>query len=148
MYGQNNYGGPFYNGAPFYGGGGFSSPMFQSQQQQQPQQVVQCVNTNKVYTTGMEDVRSKYLPPNSDYIFLDNDKPILYQKVVDGKGQFEVKAFSITPYSPQETAKSEPLIDLSGYAKQSDLEAIRADLEAIKNKMPSKQGRTENGTKE
>ena len=146
MYGQNNYGAPFYSGAPFFGNG-FSSPAFQQQPNQQPQQVVQCVNTNKVYTTGIEDVRSKYLPPNSDYIFLDNDKPILYQKVVDGKGQFEVKAFSITPYSPQETTKNDSSVDLSAYAKQSDLEAIKGELEAIKGKLSAKQGGNDNGTK-
>ena len=51
-------------------------------------------NTNKIYVNGEDDARNRWLPPNSDYIFLDNDKAIIYQKIVDSKGQFEIKAFS------------------------------------------------------
>ena len=104
-------------------------------QPQQPQVQQAPTNTNKIYVVGIEDVRARALPQNSDFIFLDNDKPILYQKVVDSKGQFEVKAFTITPYSPQEQPKSEGTIDLSNYVKLNDLEPIKAELNAIKEKL-------------
>ena len=93
------------------------------------------INTNKIYVSGIEEVRQKNLPFNSDVVFLDNDKPILYQKIVDGKGQFEVKAFTITPYNAVENEKEQQSINLSGYAKTTDLEPIKAELNAIKEKL-------------
>ena len=117
---------------------GYSMPQnfAMPQQQAQPTQTT----TNKIYVSGIEDVRQRNLPFNSDVIFLDNDKPILYQKIVDGKGQFEVKAFSITPYIAQEIDKTSQPINLSGYAKTSDLEPIKAELEIIKEKLFGKVG--------
>lgn len=112
-------------------------------QPQMPQQT----NTNKIYVSGIEDVRQRQLPNGSDVIFLDNDKPILYQKIVDGKGQFEVKAFNITPYSPVEAEKQGGAIDLSNYVKTTDLEPIKAELEDIKNKLLNKEAVLNNGTK-
>lgn len=128
-YGNNPYS-PYGYATPNYG---YNA---QPQQQMQPSQI----NTNKIYVSGIDEVRQRQLPNGSDVIFLDNDKPLLYQKIVDGKGQFEVKAFTITPYLPQEAAKDTQSIDLSAYAKTSDLEPIKAELEAIKDKL--------NGSKE
>jgi hypothetical protein len=100
-----------------------------------PQQPQMQTNTNKIYVSGIEDVRQRQLPNGSDVIFLDNDKPILYQKIVDSKGQFDVKAFSITPYAPQESVKNEQPMDLSAYAKQADIEAIKSEIKAIKDRL-------------
>ena len=101
----------------------------------QPQQVQPQVNTNKIYVSGVEDVRQRQLSNGSDVIFLDNDKPILYQKIVDSTGQFEVKAFTITPYNAQETEKQSQHINITDYIKTTDLEPIKADIEAIKRKL-------------
>ena len=111
----------------------------------QPTQMQQ-TNTNKIFVSSIDEVRQRQLPNNSDVIFLDNDKPILYQKIVDGKGQFEVKAFSITPYSPVETEKTTEPIDLSSYVKIADLEPIKAELKAIKDRLGNRQGGNNNGT--
>lgn len=62
------------------------------------------VNTNKIYVTGIEDARARQLPPNSDFIFLDNDKPLLYRKTVDATGKMEIKAFKISEYTEAEAA--------------------------------------------
>lgn len=121
---------------------GYPTNNFGMQQPQpQPQQPMQ-TNTNKIYVSGIDDVRSRMLPQNSDYIFLDNDKPIIYQKIVDGKGQFEVKAFEIVPYSAQNQTKDNQSIDLSCYAKTSDLEPIKAELQSIKDRLMER----DNGT--
>lgn len=69
---------------------------------QQNQQNQQVTNTNKIFVNGLEDVRNIRLTPGSDFMFLDNDKPLLYQKVVDNKGQFEVKTFDIIPHVEKE----------------------------------------------
>lgn len=70
------------------------------QQQTNPQQ--QQTFTNKIFVSGIEEVRNRQLPPNSEYIFLDNEKSIIYQKTVDAKGQFEVKSFDIVPHVESE----------------------------------------------
>lgn len=134
-------------GNSFQNGNGWGNPYspygYGYNAQPQPQVQNAQINTNKIYVSGIDEVRQRQLPNGSDMLFLDNDKPIIYQKIVDGKGQFEVKAFTITPYSPQETTKDTQSIDLSSYAKTSDLEPIKAELQAIKDKLGSKA----NGTK-
>lgn len=131
MYNNYNFGNGYGNSYPT-GTQPYGYPMMQPQQAQVPQAQT---NTNKIYVSGIEDVRQRNLPFNSDVIFLDNDKPILYQKIVDSKGQFEVKAFTIVPYSTQESEKASQSMDLSMYAKTTDLEQIRAELKAIKDKI-------------
>ena len=103
-------------------------------------------NTNKIYVSSIEEVKSKPLPAGSDYIFLDNDKPILYQKIVSPNGQFEVKTFSISPYSPTEGEKTNSTIDLSNYVKTSDLEPIMAEIKELKTKLAPKKVEVSNGT--
>lgn len=91
-------------------------------------------NTNKIYVSGIDDVRNRFLAPNSDYIFLDNDKPVLYQKVVDSKGQFEVKEFEITQKSPELDTKNENTNKLSSFVKKSEFDALKLEFQALKTK--------------
>lgn len=93
----------------------------------------QQLNTNKIYVSGIEDVKSKNQSMNSDMIYLDNDKPLLYQKIVDGSGHFETKVFDIVPHT--ESTKQEESIDLSSYVKTSDLEPVMAEIKALKKQV-------------
>ena len=87
-------------------------------------------NTNKIYVNGIEDVRNKSLPANSDYIFLDNDKALLYQKVVDSKGQFDVKAFDIVPH----VEKEQP-VEQSGYVSKTEFIAVQNKINALESEL-------------
>lgn len=100
--------------------------------QPQPQKQI---DTNKIYVSGIEDVRMRMLPPNSEYIFLDNEKSVLYQKKVDANGQFEVKAYAISEYKGDLTAREQPSIDLSGYVPRSEFEALQAEIKALSEKI-------------
>ena len=104
---QGNYTGqvPFAPQTPNY------APQTQSAQQ---------MNTNKIYVTGIEDAKTRQLPANSDYIFLDNDKPLLYRKTVDATGKMEVKAFKISEYTETEAAPPAPPVDMSQYVSVKD----------------------------
>lgn len=104
--------------------------MQQVQQQQQPQVVN--TNTNKIYVNGLEDARNRTLPFNSDFIFLDNDKAILYQKVVDSKGQFEVKTFDIVPHKEREI-KNTNQINMEDYVLRKDFNEIQNEIDTIKS---------------
>lgn len=130
-----NYGGAY---IPNYS---FQNPYQQfnpnlTQQQSQPQnQQSSATNTNKIFVSGIDDVKSKPLSANSDFIFLDNDKPILYQKTVDSKGQFEVKAFEIHEIKPQEKQKEDNSINLSNYVTLTEFEALKGQIDELKNKI-------------
>lgn len=87
--------------------------------QTQPQQQQAQMNTNKIYVTGIDDARARQLPPNSDYIFLDNDKPLLYRKTVDATGKMEIKAFKISEYTETEVPPA-PAVDMSQYVSVKD----------------------------
>lgn len=133
------YGYPMYNPYSMY-------PTINPTQQMQPNTIPNqpqssatsnnMTNTNKIFVSGIDDVKNnRNLLPNSDYIFLDNDKPILYQKIVDGTGKFEVKAFSISPLKDTETSNNSNKSDLSNYVPLKDFEALQARLNGIERQI-------------
>ena len=114
---------------------------------QQPSvQPPQAVNTNKTYVSGIEDVRLRPLPPNSEFIFLDNEKSILYQKKVDSNGQFEVKAYEITEYNADTAPIAQPQVDLSGYVPRTEFEALQREIKALSDKISNIRSAVQNGT--
>lgn len=130
MYNNNQYGMYAPNQTPYSTPYGGFSPMpntYPAQQQFAPQtpnyapqtQSAQQMNTNKIYVTGIEDAKTRQLPANSDYIFLDNDKPLLYRKTVDATGKMEIKAFKISEYTETE-AEAAPAVDMSQYVSVKD----------------------------
>lgn len=118
----------------------------QPQVQQQPAQM----NTNKIYVTGIEDARARQLPPNSDFIFLDNDKPLLYRKTVDATGKMEIKAFKISEYTETEAPAPAQAVDLSQFVSVEEFKGVQAEMGRIKRTIDSllkkeKKGGEENG---
>lgn len=111
------------------------NPNLTQQQAQTQNQQSSVTNTNKIFVSGIDDVKSKPLSANSDFIFLDNDKPILYQKTVDSKGQFEVKAFEIHEIKPQEKQKEDNSINLSNYVTLTEFDALKGQINELKNKI-------------
>lgn len=159
MWNGNNYGGyvPYstpYNGynngqtnymgqAPFAPQNGNYAPQTATQQQSAQ------MNTNKIYVTGIEDARARQLPPNSDFIFLDNDKPLLYRKTVDATGKMEIKTFKIAEYTEAETA-SAPAVDMSQFVSVEEFKGVQAEMGRIKRTIDGllkkeKKGGEENG---
>ena len=131
--------------APFAPQNGNYAP--QTQPQQQPAQM----NTNKIYVTGIDDARARQLPPNSDYIFLDNDKPLLYRKTVDATGKMEIKAFKISEYTETEAAPAPaPAVDMSQFVSVEEFKSVQTEMGRIKRTIDGllkkdKKGGEENG---
>lgn len=119
--GQTNYTGQ----APFAPQGANYAPQMQSQQQ--PAQM----NTNKIYVTGIDDAKARQLPPNSDFIFLDNDKPLLYRKTVDATGKMEIKAFKISEYTETEAAPA-PAVDMTQFVSVEQFKDVQTEMNRIK----------------
>ena len=143
--GYNNNQGNYTGQAPFAPQGANYAPQMQSQQQ--PAQM----NTNKIYVTGIDDARARQLPPNSDFIFLDNDKPLLYRKTVDATGKTEIKAFKISEYTETEAAPaSAPAVDMSQYVSAEEFKSMQTEVGRIKKTIDNllkkeKKGGEENG---
>ena len=128
MYG-NNYINPYgYGNAPYNYTPNYNSytPPAQNTLSQTPNNLN--TNTNKIFVNGIEDVKSMRLPANSDYAFLDNDKPILYQKVVDSKGQFEVTVYDIVPHKEEQAPASE-------YVLKTEFDKLTSELAALKEQI-------------
>lgn len=110
----------------------------QYMQAQQPQNAMVSNfsnNTNIIYVNGIDDAKNRQQPTNSVYMYRDNEKQMIYEKTVDGKGQFEVKTYSLTATNaPQSQKPSEP-VDLSIYAKKSDIDAIKGELSNVKESL-------------
>ena len=135
--------------APFAPQNGNYAPQTPSQPQvqQQPAQM----NTNKIYVTGIDDARARQLPPNSDFIFLDNDKPLLYRKTVDATGKMEIKAFKISEYTETEAAPAPaPAVDMSQFVSVEEFKTVQTEMGRIKRTIDGllkkeKKGGEENG---
>lgn len=145
-YGYSPYGSAFGN----YGYGYTPSPYYanpyqqaqqtqqtQTQNQQQTQNTVQqpLTNTNEIFVSGIDDVRTRPTPINSSYMFLDNDKALLYEKIVDGKGKYEIKTYEIKEINGQEATKDTSSINSSDFAKTTDLETLRTEIQGLKDKI-------------
>lgn len=111
--------------------------MPQYMQAQQPQNSMSNFgnNTNIIYVNGIDDAKNRQQPTNSVYMYRDNEKQMIYEKTVDSKGQFEVKTYTLTATNaPQSQIPAEP-IDLSPYAKKSDIEAIKGEIDGVKENL-------------
>lgn len=128
----NNYGYPSYNSMPSMAQP-YGYPIMQPQIPTNPQNVSSNMppQTNIIYVNGIEDVKNRPLPPNSNYSFMDNDNPILYRKTVDAQGKMTVEVFDIVPH------KEKP-VEHPDYALKSDIlnlqkELAKLRMEVIKN---------------
>ena len=82
--------------------------------------------TNKIYVSGLDEVKTRLLPPNSDVIFYDNERDILYEKVVDSTGKFQLKTYDIVEHKDRENSDKPHGDKILEYATKSDLEPFNA----------------------
>ena len=111
----NNYG---YNPQNHFGYNQFA----QQNMTTQPQPTT----TNKIYVSGLDEVKTRLLPPNSDVIFYDNERDILYEKVVDSTGKFQLKTYDIIERKDPENSDNLGDKKIPEYATKSDLEPFNA----------------------
>ena len=133
-FGTNPYYSPYMQNQQFQAQ---QQPQPQPQQaQQQPSQQPTAISTNKIYVNGINDVKTKLQSANSDVFYFDNDNPsIIYEKIVDGTGHFEVKTFSISQNKPVEPQSTPDTNTLSNYVLKVDLEPLQAQIKALGDKV-------------
>ena len=135
-YGMNGYANNYGNyGQPFF------PSQYQPAAQQQQQMQSAPINTNKIYVGGINDVNTRPLPPNSEYIFLDNDKALLYQKKVDSNGHFQVKTFDIIEH------KEDDAVPVQEFASKSDFESLQSRISSMESKLSNLASKKDEGGK-
>lgn len=82
--------------------------------------------TNLIYVSGVEAAKNAYVPTGGTMIFADNDKPLLYKKTVDNKGQFEVEIFDIVPHKEIKPVPVE-------YVPRAEFEKLQKQIDAIES---------------
>ena len=91
-------------------------------------------NSNKIFVTSIEDALSRYAEPNSEMIYLNQDKPLLYEIKTDSQGRKMVNAYNITPSVEKSGAGAENA-DMSNYVTKTELEALRGQIKALEDKI-------------
>lgn len=127
-----------------YGNYNAQQPTYTQQPQPQQQPIT---NTNKIFVNGLEDVKNRMLPNNSDYIFMDNDNPLIYRKVVDSTGRMNVEVFEIKPYQEKKTEQTKN-VDMSNYVLKSDFDKLSNEIAELKSKFHNNVGNTNGSTKQ
>lgn len=117
----------------------YGYPMGPYSAARQPVHIPQ-LSTNIVYVNGIDDVRNRQMPYNSDTIFVDNDKPLIYRKIVNDRGQFEVKIFSVTEYTePAATPAVSPV-------SREEFENLQREVVSLRDTLIPKSIGDNNGT--
>ena len=105
----------------------------------------QQAGSNVLYVGGADDVARQFVPANSSYIFIDNkDNNIIYEKITDNRGRFEVRTFKKVAYEPAK--EQEQSIDLTNYVKLSDFKELQSKIKSIEEKLSKPVGSITNGT--
>lgn len=85
--------------------------------------------TNLIYVSGVEDVKTRAVPAGGTMIFADNDKPLLYKKTVDNKGQYEIETFDILPHKDEPKPTEVP----KDYVPRSEFEALQKKISTLED---------------
>lgn len=100
--------------------------------------------TNLIYVSGLDDAKARPVPNGGTVIFADNDKPLIYKKTVDNKGQYEVETFSIMPY------KETPKTETKDFVPRTEFEAMQKKIvsleETVSMLIPTKKEVVTNGS--
>ena len=116
----NNY--PYQN--PYQG------YMNQYQQTQQPIQSAQ-PKTNKIWVTSLEDAMAKPVEPNSEYVYLHQDKPLLIEVITDGQGRKATRVMELKPYVEQpKTETPTP----NNFPTREEFEVLQGKIKALEEK--------------
>lgn len=95
---------------------------------QMPQPQMQ-PRTNKIFVTSLEDALNRPADPNSEVIYLDQDKPFLYQVMNDMQGRKTYKTFELTEYSGVVTAQN----GSGDYVTREEFNRLVDEMKALKS---------------
>ena len=100
-------------------------------QQAQPIQQNIPPKTNKVFVMNKEAAGNAMAEFHSDYVYFDQDEPLLYNVVTDMQGKKTITTYRIEPYEPVNEPTT-PAIDTSMFVTQEQFKALQDQLDALK----------------
>lgn len=106
----------------------------QQQIQPQMQSQMQSSLTNKIYVSGIDEVKTRQQPLSSSFIYLHNDKPIAYEKRVDNSGQYTITICRLEQID-DDSDNQQKQIDMSQYALKSDIVALESAIRDLQSKI-------------
>lgn len=136
-YGAQGYVNPY--GAPNYG----YQPQYQPQAQmpvqspqaspQQPAQPQMQVQSNKIFVTSIEDAMTRMAMPNSEVVYLHQDKPLLFEIRTDAQGKKTPFVYDIVPHR-EEQPKEQPKVD---YVSREEFDGLYEQIKEIRGTIES-----------
>lgn len=122
---MNNFYNPYNN---------YSNNYFGRPQNSSIQQTQFFTPLNNIQFANLDEAKSYVLPPNSQMIFLDKDKQRCYLKTSDNNGysKFEIYNLQKQDGEIQEASAESVAPDLSVYAKNESVDALKNELDAFK----------------
>ena len=85
------------------------------------------MTTNIIYVNGIEDAKSRPVNPGCELLMADNEKPLMYKKIVDTTGHFEMKIYDVAIHKEEEAKPVE-------YVSREEFEEVIAKLKAESSK--------------
>lgn len=109
----------------------YQSPYQGYMNQFQPQ-VLQ-PKTNKVWVTSLEDAMARSVEPNSEYIYLHQDKPLLIEVRTDSQGRKTTRVMELKDYVEQ--PKPEMAMP-NNFPTREEFDGLKAEIQALKERLP------------
>lgn len=126
----NSYGMPQVSAIPYQGG---YSPYNQNNGfNQQPQQPP--IKTNHIYVTSLEDALARSVEPNSEIVYLHQDKPLLFNVKTDMLGKKTYTVLELHPpiaESTTETASVMPNVDTDMFVSREEFNELKKQIKPL-----------------
>lgn len=110
----------------------YQQPNYQGYYNNYQPQVQPQLKTNKVWVTSLEDAMARSVEPNSEYIYLHQDKPLLIEVRTDGQGRKTTRVMELKDYVEQ--IKTETTMP-NNFPTREEFEGLKAEIQALKNKL-------------
>lgn len=110
----------------------YQQPNYQGYYNNYQPQVQPQIKTNKVWVTSLEDAMARSVEPNSEYIYLHQDKPLLIEVKTDSQGKKTTRVLELKDYIEQ--PKTETSMS-NNFPTREEFEGLKAEIQALKSKL-------------
>ena len=109
----------------------YQQPNYQGYYNNYQQQAFQ-PKTNKVWVISLEDAMARSVEPNSEYIYLHQDKPLLIEVKTDSQGKKTARVMELKDYVEQ----PKPEMDMSNnFPTREEFEVLQGKIKALEDKV-------------
>ena len=129
-------------GIIMFGNYGYGYPNYLGnyQQQVQPQQAQPIMpKTNKVFVTSLDDAMARAVEPNSETLYLHQDRNLIFDIKTDMQGKKTWKAYEFKEYVEQEkTPVNAQQMQPQDFVSKETFEAFKSEMKANFDDLKSK----------